>query len=308
MQILDPVLHPTMDAFRTCEFTTLGRDGTPLTWPTAFHRRQDGTLLVTTSLAFAQKALNVRRDGRVALLLSDPTGSGLTDPPQILITGTAVCPEEIVTGPAGEEAYWTMLFERQPDSRKYVGAPARWLMDWYYMRLLITVIPTQVRTQPPLSRLPLTEGPSAPGSLLGAALLAAFPTAVLGARDAAGAPLLMRTRVTPTPEGYAVDVPSGYPVAPGPASLLVHRHDERLAAMHNALVRGELHPSGDGWLFVPTKVVEPAGSGRPRDVIRTLRSARRATRSYLDRRGLPRPQVQWPEFKSLAAAASRTTP
>ncbi|WP_405436342.1 hypothetical protein OG373_05615 [Streptomyces avidinii] len=46
-------------------------------WPTAVARRQDGTLLLTTSPAFAQKALNVRRDGRIALLFSDPTGSGL---------------------------------------------------------------------------------------------------------------------------------------------------------------------------------------------------------------------------------------
>ncbi|MBN6056933.1 hypothetical protein JYK22_33715, partial [Nonomuraea sp. RK-328] len=122
MQILDQALHPTVDAYRTREFTTLGRDGTPLTWPTAFHRRADGTLLVTTSLAFAQKALNVRRDGRMAMLLSDPTGSGLTDPPQLLVTGTAVCPEEIVTSPAGDEAYWSMLLVPGPRRR---GVPYR---------------------------------------------------------------------------------------------------------------------------------------------------------------------------------------
>ncbi|MEV0196406.1 hypothetical protein [Nonomuraea sp. NPDC050691] len=96
------------------------------------------------------------------------------------------------------------------------------------------------------------------------------------------------------------------PPAPGPAGLLVHRHDERLAAMHNALVRGELRRDGDDWLFVPAKVVEPAGSGRPLDMIGTLRRARRATRAHLDRRGLPRPKVAWTEFQALAAAASRT--
>ncbi|GAA3199248.1 pyridoxamine 5'-phosphate oxidase family protein [Nonomuraea roseoviolacea] len=306
MQILDPALHPLMDAYRTCEFTTLGRDGTPLTWPTAFHRRADGTLLVTTSLAFAQKALNVRRDGRVAMLLSDPTGSGLTDPPQVLVTGTAVCPEEIVTSPAGDEAYWSMLFERQPDSRKYVTGAARRLMDWYYMRLLIVVTPTVVLSRPPLARLSPAPAASGPSALLGAALLSAYPTAVLGARDEAGAPLLARTRVTPAEGGYAVESPADRPPVPGPASLLVHRHDERLAAMHNALVRGELRRDGDGWLFVPVKVVEPAGSGGPLDVIGTLRRARRATRAYLDRRGLPRPKVAWPEFQALAATAPRT--
>lgn len=313
MQTLEAALRPAVDAYRTCEFTTLGRDGTPLTWPTAFHRREDGTLLVTTSLAFARKALNVRRDGRVALLFSDPTGSGLTDPPQILVTGTATCPEEIVTGPAGDEEYWSMLFERQPDSRKYVDPPARWLMDWYYMRLLITVTPGQVRTLPPLSQLPPAAAPAtaaepataaAPAALLGAELLAAFPSAVLGARDPSGAPLLMRTRTTATPDGHTVDIPEGHLVAPGPASLLVHRHDDRLAGLRNALVRGELHADGGRWLLTPAKVVEPAGSGRPRDMIATLRDARRATRSYLDRRGLPRPRIQWAELKALAVAAA----
>ncbi|MBW8487370.1 pyridoxamine 5'-phosphate oxidase family protein [Actinomadura sp. PM05-2] len=68
----------TVDAHRSCEFTTLAADGIPPTWPTAVQRRPDGTLLLTIGLAFAQKARNVRRDGRVALLFSEPTGSGVS--------------------------------------------------------------------------------------------------------------------------------------------------------------------------------------------------------------------------------------
>ncbi|WP_345365342.1 pyridoxamine 5'-phosphate oxidase family protein [Actinoallomurus liliacearum] len=88
MTTIDAELAATIAAYRTCEFTTLGRDGTPLTWPTAAWRYDDGTFLVTTSLAFAQKALNVRRDGRVALLFSDPTGSGRPDAPQVFVSGS----------------------------------------------------------------------------------------------------------------------------------------------------------------------------------------------------------------------------
>ncbi|MFE2595868.1 hypothetical protein ACFXCZ_05080 [Streptomyces sp. NPDC059396] len=58
---------------------------------------------MTTSLAYAQKALNVRRDGRVGMLFSDPTGSGAADAPQVFVSGTATCPDEIMTGPAGAE-------------------------------------------------------------------------------------------------------------------------------------------------------------------------------------------------------------
>ncbi|MFJ8487154.1 pyridoxamine 5'-phosphate oxidase family protein [Streptomyces sp. NPDC094038] len=308
MALLDSAPLDVLDAYRTCEFATLGRDGTPLAWPTAVRRRPDGTLLLSTSLAFAQKALNIRRDGRVALLFSDPTGSGLAKPPQIFVGGHADCPDEIMTGPEGAEDYWRMLFERQPHSRSYVSAPMRLVMDWYYLRLLITVTPQQVVVRSPL---PLSGAPAAPagepaGEPAGAAQLARFPTAVLAARDASGAPVLARTRPVPTGGGFAVDVPADCPAAPGPAALLVHRHDERLNHMHNALVRGELRADGTGWELVPSKVVEPMGSGRVSDAVSVLRSTRRATDRYLSRRGLPRPQVRWAEFRALARDARRS--
>ncbi|MEV7385523.1 pyridoxamine 5'-phosphate oxidase family protein [Streptomyces sp. NPDC091215] len=302
MSVLDSAPLDVLDAYRTCEFVTLGRDGSPVAWPTAVRRRPDGTLLLSTSLAFAQKALNIRRDGRVALLFSDPTGSGRTDPPQIFVGGEAECPDEIMTGPEGAEDYWRMLFERQPHSRSYLTAPMRPLMDWYYLRLLITVTPRQVVVRPPL---PVSGTPAAAGDLVGAAHLARFPTAVLAARDASGAPVLARTRPVPTPEGFAVEVPADCPAVPGPASLLVHRHDERLNHMHNALVRGELRESAAGRLLVPAKVVEPMGTGRATDAVGVLRSTKRATDRYLSRRGLSRPRVRWPEFKALAQDARR---
>ncbi|OQR64524.1 pyridoxamine 5'-phosphate oxidase [Streptomyces maremycinicus] len=305
MTVLDSAPTGVLDAYRTCEFVTLGRDGTPLAWPTAVRRREDGTLLLTTSLAFAQKALNIRRDGRVALLFSDPTGSGLDHPPQIFVGGRAECPDQIMTGPQGAEDYWRMLFERQPHSRSYVSAPMRRLMDWYYLRLLITVTPEQVIERPPLPALPLPGPPGTRGRnpLPGADRLAAFPSAVLAARDASGAPVLARTRPVPTGDGFALDVPSDCAATPGPASLLVHRHDDRLDHMDNALVRGELRTVGDRRLLVPTKVVEPMGSGRPIDAVRILRRTKRSTRRYLEQRGVRRPLVQWDEFKALAASA-----
>ncbi|MFD4505884.1 pyridoxamine 5'-phosphate oxidase family protein [Streptomyces sp. NPDC058457] len=305
MALLDSAPLDVLDAYRTCEFVTLGRDGTPLAWPTAVRRRPDGTLLLSTSLAFAQKALNIRRDGRVALLFSDPTGSGLEKAPQIFVGGRADCPDEIMTGPQGAEDYWRMLFERQPHSRSYVSAPMRLVMDWYYLRLLITVTPHQVVVRPPSPVADLPVPAAAAGDLVGAAQLARFPTAVLAARDASGAPVLARTRPVPTGEGFAVDVPADCPAAPGPAALLVHRHDERLNHMQNALVRGELRESGSGLLLVPAKVVEPMGSGRVSDAVSVLRSTRRATDRYLRRRGLTRPQVDWREFRALAQEARR---
>ncbi|WP_234338293.1 pyridoxamine 5'-phosphate oxidase [Streptomyces sp. NRRL F-5727] len=250
--------------------------------------------MVTTRLAFAQKALNVRRDGRVALLFSDPTGSGLTEPAQIFVGGRAECPDEIHTGPEGLEEYWRMLFDRQPHSRSYLARPLRRLTAWYYLRLVITVTPEQVIVRPagdpPAPRVPT----GAPGGVppTGAAQLAGHATAVLASRDASGAPVPARTRPVPTTDGFAVRVPADCAVTAGPASLLVHRHDERLNGLSNALVRGELRPAGDGWLLVPSSVVEPMGSGRGADGLRLLRRSRRSTDRYLERRGLSLPPVR----------------
>lgn len=303
--LLDSVVAQTIDAYRTCEFATLTRDGTPIAWPTATLRRDDGTFLVTACVAFAQKALNVRRDSRVALLFSDPTGSGLDGAEQVLVSGTAVCSEEIVTSPSGDEAYWSMLFDRQPDSRRYVDLPARWLMDWYYLRLMITVTPTDITTRPPLSVRPgdLPSVTDSGVSLPGADILARFPTAVLGAPDASGAPLLMRTRVRATHDGFLVEPAPDCDVVAGSATLLVHRHDDRLADLYNAVVRGELQRSGDGgWMLVPHRVVEPSGDSGAR----TLRNARRATTTYLRKHNLGRPKVDWAALKALAVeSASR---
>ncbi|WP_326552595.1 pyridoxamine 5'-phosphate oxidase family protein [Micromonospora sp. NBC_01813] len=309
-------LSDTMDAYRTCEFATLTRDGTPIAWPTAALRRPDGTLLVTTSLAFAQKALNVRRDPRVALLFSDRTASGLPDDaPAILVQGRADCPQEIVTSPAGAEEYWAMLFARQPHSRKYLVPPARWLMGWYYTRLLITITPQHVSTAAAApagtgaaeasaagtadSGAAAESGADA-GPLLGTGIFDRFPSAVLAARDDAGVPVLTRVRPTAADGGWALPATDGPRIVPGPASLLVHRHDDRLDGLRNVGLRGELTETADGWLLRPQRLVDPGATGSVREAVNTLRGARRRTASYLDRRGLTAPPVRWREFQRVA--------
>ncbi len=58
----------------------------------------------------------MRRDPRVALLFSDPTASGLAAPEQVLVQGTATCPDEIVTAPGPWPDLWLRIRERQPSS------------------------------------------------------------------------------------------------------------------------------------------------------------------------------------------------
>lgn len=132
--------------FRTCEFTTLSRDGTPITWPVLpFYRPREGCFLITTSIGLPQKVFNVRRNPRVSLLFSEPTGSNLQSPPAVLVQGTAEAPDQIGTAVKGLEDELRMVFERQPAAAMYSSNPiTRYFFDWYYMRLLIAVVPHRV--------------------------------------------------------------------------------------------------------------------------------------------------------------------
>ena len=139
-----------MDEFRTCEFTTIGKDGVPVTWPlVTFRRPSDGVFLATTSIGLPQKAWNIRRSPRVSLLFSDPTGSGLTDPPTVLVQGDATCPDVIVADASGLDEYVVRMFQRQPIARFYGADPlSRRLLAWYYYRLVIEVVPRTIRWWP----------------------------------------------------------------------------------------------------------------------------------------------------------------
>lgn len=132
--------------FRTCEFSTLAQDGTPITWPTLpFHQPTTGTFLITTSIGLPQKVFNIRRNPRVSLLFSDPTGSGLVDPPAVLVQGDAVAPDKILTSIDGFEKEVRMVMRRQPSGAIYSSNPLmRYYFDWYFMRLFITVTPNRI--------------------------------------------------------------------------------------------------------------------------------------------------------------------
>lgn len=133
--------------FRTCELTTLAKDGTPVTWPIEpFYLPEKGEFLISTSIGMPQKALNIRRNPRVSLLFSTPTGSGLVDPPTVLVQGDACVSEEIVTTFKGELAeFGRTAFARQPAAELYSrNALLRHLFDWYYMRLFIYVTPRRI--------------------------------------------------------------------------------------------------------------------------------------------------------------------
>jgi hypothetical protein len=147
---LPPEAQAVLREFRTCEFTTLTKDGTPSTWPvSARYLPDEKRFLLTTSIGYPQKAFNIRRNPRVSLLFSNPTASGLTNPPSVLIQGDATAEDKVVTSMNtvnGLRQYWReTIFQRQPATAVISSNPLmRHMMDWYYMRLIIYVVPRAV--------------------------------------------------------------------------------------------------------------------------------------------------------------------
>jgi Pyridoxamine 5'-phosphate oxidase len=145
-------VEAVLAGFVCCEFSTLARDGTPVAWPVVPLRLPApdppaglGGFLLSTSIGFTAKAVNVRRDPRVSLLFSDPTGSGLTAPPTVLVQGHAVVEDDVQTDTPQLLAHWRRVTALQPAGRWFSNtAPARWFMDWYYMRLLIHIVPHRI--------------------------------------------------------------------------------------------------------------------------------------------------------------------
>jgi hypothetical protein len=133
-----------IDNYFTCEFTTLSRDGSPVTWPVTPRRLADGRFLTTTSIGLPQKAFNIRRNPKVSMLFSEPMGSGVAERGAVLIQGDATADDRIVTDLTSDAdlmALMETVSGRQPAGAYWHSWLGRKLMWPYYMRLLIYVTP-----------------------------------------------------------------------------------------------------------------------------------------------------------------------
>jgi hypothetical protein len=133
-----------IDRYFTCEFTTLSRNGSPVTWPVSPRLLADGRFLLTTSIGMPQKAFNIRRNPKVSMLFSEPTGSGVAQAGAVLIQGDATAEDCIVTDVLSDPdiaALTETVAARQPAGAFW----STWLgrrLGWpYYLRLLIYVTP-----------------------------------------------------------------------------------------------------------------------------------------------------------------------
>lgn len=293
------------ERFVTTELTTVDRRGQPVTWPVTPYYTAGGPCIdVTTGLGYPKKANDARANPLVALLFSDPTGSGLEEPPTVLVQGTAEVDDRDLE--ANRQRYERESLEKLPGLRPLTPpAAVRRRLGWYYTRIYIHVRPERVFVWPPGD---VTAEPRLFGSHMEevrsghseeperfhadpaggasgwhprlAELGTVFPTAVLSFVSPDGFPFAVRVPVQVDEARRWIRItsqPPGVPVQPGLACLTAHTHAERFSWQRNFQVRGDLIYLERSWVLVPRKLV--GGIEIPRSRLATLRlNARRAMR------------------------------
>jgi hypothetical protein len=141
-------VQAVFDRFITTELTTVGRDGQPVTWPVnPFYERGAPCIDVTTGLGWPKKASDARANPLVAALFSDPIGSGLSDPPMVLVQGTAAVDDHDLEG--NRVRYEREFADKLPGSARFTPPPSfKRFMTWYYWRIYINVRPERVYVWP----------------------------------------------------------------------------------------------------------------------------------------------------------------
>jgi hypothetical protein len=309
---LPPEVRDVFERFVTTELTTVGAGRQPITWPVTPYYRQGGPSIdVTTGLGYPKKADDARRHPSVALLFSDPTGSGIESGIQVLVQGTAEVDEEDLE--ANRERYFRESGEKLPATRamhppKFI----RGAFNWYYTRIYVHVRPERVFLWPrgDLVNEPLihdahleevrsghveepVEEPAPVSADQGVwdsrvdEMERDNQTAVLSWLAPDGFPIAVRVPIRNDAASRTIEIgaePSGLPLLEGRACLTAHRHAPDFTWQRNFQVRGDLVHGDDGWHLIPRKLVGgfelPEGTlGRYRDFVRKgwgfYRTARR---------------------------------
>jgi hypothetical protein len=271
------------ETFITTEYTTLDRRGQPISWPvTPYYERGGPCIDVSTGLGYPKKAKDARLNPKVALLFSDPTGSGMENPPQVLVQGTAEVDDEDLD--ANRERYLRESAVKLPETAKMAPPkPLQRLFDWYYTRIYVHVRPERVYVwsggdattephlfdahmeevrsghdeEPPAEHAPAEGGGMAWDERMDE-LGSRYPQAVLSLVAPDGFPFSVRLPITVDRAAHRIRLGAGVvglPVQPGLACLTAHDHHPRFLWQRNFQVRGDLVEEEGAWTLIPHRLV-----------------------------------------------------
>jgi hypothetical protein len=269
--------------FVTTELTTVGAGQQPITWPvTPYYSDGGPSIDVSTGLGYPKKADDAKRHPKVSLLFSDPTGSGLDAPAQVLVQGTAEVDD--VNLDANRERYFRESSVKLPATKKmHPPKPVRALLGWYYTRIYVLVRPERVfvwrdgdATREPeildsrveevrsghIEEPPEDHGAAAAGETPWDERIDAmgrdYDTAVVSWLAPDGFPLSVRLPFEVDASSRSVRLgaaPAGLPLLEGRACLTVHRHAPDFTSQSNFQVRGNLSAEGGEWRLIPRRLV-----------------------------------------------------
>lgn len=129
-----------------------------------------------------------------------------------------------------------------------------------------------------------------------------FPDAVLTATDRDGYPVSVRVpthRYDGATGELSVLLPDVIDDTESPANLLCHSHDEKLWNLQMMTIKGTLEKRDGAWIFRSENFQPPSRLA----VLDFVRNARKSAQRYLDKRGLPRPEVNWAAIKDIQRRA-----
>jgi hypothetical protein len=295
---LPSAVQAVFDRFVTTELTTVDKRGQPITWPvTPYYQPGAPCIDVTTGLGYPKKANDASANPLVALLFSDPTGSGHEDAPMVLVQGIADVDDRDLE--ANRIRYARESVEKLPGIAKLMPPERlRRFFAWYFTRIYIHIRPERVYVWPgaDIGREPELYGShmeeirsghseepdrfhADPGGGASAwqsrihELGTTYPTAVLSIVCPDGFPFAIRVPVSVDPADRWVRIegaPSGIPLQSGLACLTAHIHSDTFSWQRNFQVRGDLVNREDGWVLIPHKLV--GGFEVPRSWIAGLRA------------------------------------
>jgi hypothetical protein len=276
-------IKQVFDRFITTELTTIDAQGQPITWPvTPYYTPGAQCIDVSTGVGFPKKADDARANPFVALLFSDPTGSGIGRAPMVLVQGSAEVDDRDLD--ANRERYARESAAKLPGVAGLLPpGPLRRFFSWYFTRIYIHVRPERVyawpggdaSAEPQLFDAHMEEVRSGrseepdrfharPAGSDGFShprlreLGSRYRTAVLSVVSPDGFPFSLRVPVAFEEAARRIRIGgelAGVPLQPGLACLSAHVHGESFTWQQNFQVRGDLLPVDESWVLVPSKLV-----------------------------------------------------
>jgi Pyridoxamine 5'-phosphate oxidase len=316
---LPNVVQDVFSRFVTTEFTTVDAGGQPITWPlTPYYRAGGPCIDVTTGLGYPKKAKDARANPKVALLFSDPTGSGLDNAPQVLVQGTADVDDRDLD--ANRERYKRELAEKLPETQRQMPPKLfEPLLSWYLARIYIHTRPERiyvwedgdVSREPQLYDAHMEEVRSGHDEERAGERAAAtggteawdermdelgerYPDAAISLVAPDGFPFSVRLPIEVDRQARRLRLggaPVGVPWQPGLACVTAHDHSPEFHWQRNFQVRGDLVQEDGAWAVIPRKLVggfelPPGGLiARTRLNMKKMRRFRKIAKRELAARG-----------------------